>query len=752
MRKIIYILIILSCNVAFITGSAAAGESKPIPRTIIALYDGHVSDLTRSNIHTLVEMPLNHLGLNIEYYDVHKTLPDITKRDDVRGVVTWLFFDTKMNDPVSYLKWAINVMDSGKKYVVLGTLGISGGVKTQPSLTLINSFMGRLGIKMTNGWTETAYDVKYDYKTPEMFLVTKPFEWLRPSYETALAIDSKAKVHLSAYKGSEFEENSDLVITAPNGGYISSGYIFKTDVVLGKNVRQWVIDPFMFFRLALETDDLPKPDTTTLAGRRIYYSHIDGDGFNSVTRLEEYKNKQVLSAEVIMEKAVKAYPDLPVTLTVIAADVDPKWAAVERSRDVAKEFFALPQVEAGSHTYSHPFNWAFFEDKDNLNKEIPYLRLYPKTPTQPVWKPEDYAQATPVNTTRLFSKKLLAEPMPSGYAVPRAYAQKPFDLNREIEGSIREISALLPKDKKVELISWPGDCSPWEDVVRLSRKAGVQNINGGDTLLDMQHPYYATVAPIGRPIGKERQIYASTSNEIPYTKEWTENFDAYRHLLQTLKNTESPIRLKPINIYYHLYSGEREAGLNALLSNIKYAVSQKITPITTSHFTHIAEGFYTTEIIPIDSDVWSVEKRGSLQTIRFDRQSFKSVDFQRSKGVIGQNYVNGSLYVYLDSSSEKPVIALKTHPGQFAAQEEKTPYLIESRWEISDLVRDKDKLKFKAQGFGSGDITWQVPDNGNYQVNINGQDTQTVVANDRILQLKINQAAIAPLQLTITRI
>jgi len=28
---------------------------------------------------------------------------------------------------------------------------------------------------------------------------------------------------------------------------------------------------------------VPKPDTTTLAGRRIYYSHIDGDGWKELT-------------------------------------------------------------------------------------------------------------------------------------------------------------------------------------------------------------------------------------------------------------------------------------------------------------------------------------------------------------------------------------------------------------------------------------------------------------------------------------
>ena len=132
---------------------------------------------------------------------------------------------------------------------------------------------------------------------------------------------------------------------------------------------------------------------------------------------------------------------------------------------------------------------------------------------------------------------------------------------------------------------------PWEDPLRLTREAHVQNINGGDTRFDPEYPAYASVAPIGRPVGKERQIYNSSSNENTYTDLWMSNFHAFMYLKKTVDNTESPIRLSAMSIYYHIYSGEKQAALNTLLGNLNYARTLDIAPITTAHYTHIAEGF-----------------------------------------------------------------------------------------------------------------------------------------------------------------
>ena len=287
----------------------------------------------------------------------------------------------------------------------------------------------------------------------------------------------------------------------------------------------------------------------------------------------------------------------------------------------------------------------------------------------------------------------------------------------------------------------------------MTREAKLQNINGGDTRSDPDYPGYASVAPIGKQVGKERQIYVSTSNENTYTNLWSTNFFAHKYLKKTLQNTETPMRLKPFTLYFHIYAGEREASLNALLANLNYARQQDIAPVTTSHFTRIAEGFYDTQLTTVGPDMWRVDHRGALETIRFDRQTYKSVDFERSHGVVGQRQFQGSLYVYLDADVTQPIIALKHNERYFAPPIEDTPYLLESRWLVSGVTRTKDGLNFTAQGYGAGDMMWQMP-KGDYRVSVDGkhQEGTFKAGNDGTIKMKLMKNALKPLHITIERI
>ena len=76
-----------------------------------------------------------------------------------------------------------------------------------------------------------------------------------------------------------------------------------------------------------------------------------------------------MSAEVVQREAIEAFPDLPVTVAPIVADLDPTWFGSEQSQTIARDLFELPQVEIGSHTWSHPFDWSFFADGETT-KEI----------------------------------------------------------------------------------------------------------------------------------------------------------------------------------------------------------------------------------------------------------------------------------------------------------------------------------------------------------------------------------------------
>src|SRR5580704_13473622 len=113
--NLILALAVLGCALIGFGKNAAAEEA--IPRVVIALYEG--GPVQNSFIHTVAEMPLNRLGLTVEYYDIHEPLPDITHRKDVRGVITWFYGDV-YDSPETFLKWSIEAAEAGKKFVFIG--------------------------------------------------------------------------------------------------------------------------------------------------------------------------------------------------------------------------------------------------------------------------------------------------------------------------------------------------------------------------------------------------------------------------------------------------------------------------------------------------------------------------------------------------------------------------------------------------------------------------------------------------------
>ena len=160
---------------------------------------------------------------------------------------------------------------------------------------------------------------------------------------------------------------SSVALTSNRGGYVANGYFIYEEPGTGRT--KWIIDPFAFFQRALGVETMPVPDVTTLSGRRMWFSHIDGDGWNNVTRVEAHRDKPTISALVVLRELIAPYPDLPVAVGVIGADVDERYGTPEAARQAARELYALPQVEIASHTYTHPYQWSFFENYDRRLEE-----------------------------------------------------------------------------------------------------------------------------------------------------------------------------------------------------------------------------------------------------------------------------------------------------------------------------------------------------------------------------------------------
>ena len=738
--------------------------SQYLKRTILVIHQSQSDiELIYTDAHSMAQMPLNHLGYKIKYHRLQDGLPDLSQMPHVHGILTW-FLANQMKNPEVYIKWAINAISKHKKkFVVIGNPGFENDLKDKATpVAISNQFWKYLGISDTRQYYKITYDTKVSHIDESLMNYEHRLSSPLPNYKQIKKINDNTKSYLSLTKP-DFQDSTSHVITSnKNGAYIVSGFShFTQESKEGNFKKLWYINPFKFFQRAFQTTELPKPDTTTINGRRIYYSHIDGDGWRNLTELKKYqKPQQLMSADVILKEIIRKYPDLPVTVAPIVADIDPEWYGSKTALKIARETFKEANVEAGSHTYSHPLQWQFFDDINLMEKEAPFLKNYPYKKVKlteglaGMLKLSEYSPNTYQYTKQLSvsnSKKKLS----NHYDRPRAYATKPYDNTLENKGGVDFINRLLPKGKRTEIVQWSGNTLPYVDAMKVCDEINVRNINGGDARFDREFPSYSSVSSLGRPVGDYWQVYASNSNENTYTKLWTDRFFGFQLLVRTFRNTETPRRIKPLNVYYHMYSGDKLASLNALKRNLDYVREQPLIPITTSHFAAIVDGFNSIKIKQLTDNQWQFLNRDHLQTIRFDHATFKAVDFSQSKGVVGQKHFQGSLYVYLDPAIEQPVLKIKTISQSHQASMAKQPYLIESKWLIEKYETQHKGLKIKTSGYGDGHMKFYMPDsNLNCDVTIYQKNRLLYQKNHPIefnqLELNLKMDAIKPVMMTIT--
>ncbi|HEU5046403.1 MAG TPA: hypothetical protein VFT64_01015 [Rickettsiales bacterium] len=759
MRYIIgFILACLLCSNAYAAQNAT-------PRVLLALYDSRIDANPRTAaIHNFLELPANHLGYDIHYADVMSPLPDVGS--DVAGVVLWFDVGTAVPEIPPYLAWLQNVVRQHKKLLIIENPGVDAATLKDPKeIEKWNSILGYIGVQDDTSWNQFTYGSQIAYIDNKMMgferKITPPYPPLSGFH---ILPGDRAVSYLRMHVGGvEKDENFDMAVTSANGGFIAQGYAIYTDAKIeqGKEkiVQEWIVNPFRFLREALNPAITPIPDNTTMDGKRIFYAHIDGDGWNNISEIEPYHANNSISSDVIYKEILKGYPQFGFSVGVISEDVDKDCFAVPTSEQVARAIFALPNVEPASHTYSHPIYWGFFQDY-TPEKEKPLLKYYPPKPEVKFsaiqtlqrklfggnvdWSKQYSQDAKAKQKADIDNYNKLATPEPRKHNrkikteaeilkevdyMPRSYACSPYNLKQEFEGSIAVAQSLSPPNKKVKLIQWPGDTSPYEEALAESRKYGLLNINGGDSRFDEEFPSYSFVAPIGIRIGKELQIYSSNSNEETYTDDWSDRFYGFRYLQATVKSTESPMRVSPFNIYFHMFSGQKLASLNAVKENLDFAGKQDIMPMTAGDYAEIAEGFFTAQIVPAGNLAWHIRNRGELGTVRFDNADDLSVNFAASRGVLGEELYQHSLYVALDPAEKDAYVALrKTKIGH-----NEEPYLMESSWKVSNLQREGREVSFNAQGYGTGNLAWHWKPNAEYTIFMTqrGKTSQIRVKSDK---------------------
>ena len=597
--------------------SYGKSSKNPIKREILTLVDKN--KLIGANMYGA--LPLEYQGYIQKLYNIKEhPLPSLEEMQRYTGVVVWLSKPYK--EPNKFIQWILDLQKYNIKVV----------------------FAEHITLPMD----ETLAKLSLEVKTPKLTTDTKMqvihkdaimgFEIDPLLFNNAYFINNKEGEALYTTKDSA-KNISTLAAIMPWGGYaIENAFL----VEMGDE-NLWAINPFKFFARALRLKKLAVPDTTTENGKRLLFSHIDGDGI--MNRVEW--NPKLFAGDIIYKEILKKYK-MPISVSTIGAEVDdnglyPKIAP--QLQKIVKKMFRLPNVEPATHTFTHTFIWAKIIN-GNLDEKY---RLKPK-----------------------------------GYHFSLAY---------ETTGMIDEINTkYLPKGKfpKAKTIFWSGDCVPTESVLAYVSKHKLLNINGGDTYITNNLPWLTNVAPIGIEKGGYYQIYTGEQNENIFTNDWLGPYWGFKKVVQTFKLTNSPRRLKPIDIYYHNYSGSKRASLNALKYVYNWALKQDVTPIFTSEYIPKAMDYYTVSMA-YKNGSYLVDGMKDLKTLRLEDENV-SVIFKESKNILGFKKFDNHTYIHI-GNKEKAIVKLAKPIAS------KTPYLVSTNAKVKVKKFDEKNLSIELNSY-----------------------------------------------------
>ncbi|WP_331774819.1 endo alpha-1,4 polygalactosaminidase [Sulfurospirillum sp. 1612] len=510
-------------------------------------------------------------------------------------------------------------------------------------VNLSRNILNPLGISISRVGVDPIQKNKIIFQDPMMGFEVAPTKnigyYLNPSDARALLVLEDEK-----------QEKTTQAAITPWGGY-AVGDAWMVDL---NQDNIWVMNPFKFFKEALRLKTLIVPDPTTENGNRILYSHVDGDAF--MNRVEW--NPKLFSAQIIYRDILKRYA-IPHSISIVGAEIEPDGLYPKLSPElmkIAKKIYALPNVEGASHTFSHPFYW----EKIHNQTLAPQYRLDPK-----------------------------------GYT---------FSYEREMLGTIKMINTKLmppskPKDRLARTIFWTGDCVPSESDLAYVYQHHLLNLNGGDTYITNDAPWLSYIAPFGIRRGHYYQIYTGAQDENVYTNDWRGPFWGFKKVVQTFKLTNSPRRFKPIDIYYHYYSGSKRASLNALKYAFDWAMKQDTTPLFASDYIPKVMDFYTVSLAE-EAGAWKVSGMRDLHTLREEKRG-AGVDFEASKDIIGVKHFESHTYFH---TANTPSVLLKP-----IDKIQNKPYLIDANAPLVSYDVSKKKQVFHFKGYVGLKLHFNLP-------------------------------------------
>ncbi|MBT3981817.1 MAG: hypothetical protein HOE90_10715 [Bacteriovoracaceae bacterium] len=603
-------------------------NAAPIKRRILALWDSteySTSEYEQTYLHKHFEVVFNHYGYILEYHDLNNGVPRISPiklKQQYAGIVSWLL-DQKQKSPKSYLAWLEQVLELKIPTLVMGELGAFKDQNGKVVRTnIVNRRLRSVGL--------TFYDLFFEnsllFKTKDNFnkdlveferTLVGEINYVRLVQNKKPRAENWLQIEVRGQK-----IPADVITFSTRFGYVQEGFDIFSDPY--NHRTQWRVNPFKLIEKVYGVVDIPIPDTTTLCGNRISYIHIDGDGFINISDIDRKSN----SGKIVSEKIVQKYK-FPTTASVVVAEIDPNLKGNEVAVSETKKLFSLPYVEAASHTYSHPLSW---EKNPSSEEVVSYLG-------------DDHLS---------HKGTILAYDIPG------------YDLNyqTEVVSSLEYINKnLVSEGKKTNVLLWSGSCRPPKEALRQSALSGILNMNGGDSRFDRIYNSYSNLSSLYRTVEEYTQVYASNANENIYTNTWEGPYSGFKDVIETFERTESPVRIKPINIYYHFYSGEKIASLKALNDIYRWLDKTDKTMMFASDYIKLISNYQEIKTYKQDVGNYRVENAKYIKTIRFE-QDGRYPDYNKSKNIIGHGFYQGSLYLYLGSDDHANIVLSHKPPKQ----------------------------------------------------------------------------------------
>lgn len=663
---------------------AQAGE---VPRLVLTLFgnsEPDVEDLVRwpidSGTAQAAQMPLEWLGYEVDYFNVHQQELPASLDTRYAAVLLDRFLTLPRAKEAAVADWLIAQKERGRKIIFFGALPFTDG-------TILDRVLKAFGCGGTGRAVKNVAGLQRRGDSPRL------------NFEAPVPITSVGFLDLQAPAGSEVllslatadGRQFDPLFIAPWGGVMLEPYALFRRPDLDE---LWLVDPFYFFHAALGRAAMPVPDTTTRDGARIFFTHIDGDGFRHFSSVEPGRR----SGELIVERVIKKYP-FPFTVSFIEAEVrgivfGQRPSDAELLTRQAREVLALPKVEAASHAYTHPFYW------DATDRTV-----------------KDYARAN-----------LQLHP---------PHNRAGLDLRREIAGSVEYIEReLCPPGKRVKIFLWSGNCRPWPEALRMVRELGIENMNGGETAISRKRPSVSRVSARALPWAGELQITSANENENIYRERWAVSgdteapfFGGFVLAQDGFERMEQPRRLKPVNIYFHFYSGDNLASLNALTRLFDWSLRQELHSVTASDYARLVRDARATRVIRESDARWTLVNSGVLRTFRLPKSSL-APDLAASRGVTGWRASGDVIYVHTDGSP-RVELALSSAPAPHLRLEASTAEIQFSRLaarEAAFTVRDIRPCQVALAG---------LPPRANVVVTVNGKASSWAVDTSGTLKLEL---------------